>query len=390
MARPAPSRQAARAAARRAERRTAERDRRRQERARTAVRTQRATRRRYLFRKVRRWAVAAVATGLMASLWAGAPQPFRQPYIPSDAATGAYSITYSVYYLGGVRNTEQITVARPWYGKDITYRQGKIVAAELSNDQGLWDWSSNGKPGWFLLSEGRQRATSDAQPTMALNWGIDRSEAAVVGTDRVLGRPCTLVLTGEPAGQPVAAPTDSSRAELCIDRTGVPLRQVWYLDGKLAERMVATSFQPRFVPDGSTFQPTPRQPTTGKPPIQAVPLETATRQRIRPLLDPPAGFTAGPAYTTVEASPSGSGLPSFTTKEMYVGGGGTQLLELDYGAGSAPRHGIRVQLAGGHVAYLSLDLYASTLSLDVNGGASLIMYATDPSVLIRAGNRLRY
>ena len=387
MASTAPSRQAARAAGRRADRRAEERARRHEDRQRRAARTRRATVRRLRLRRARTVVLVGAAALLLALLWAGATQPYRQPYVPAAAPTTSYSVTYAVTYQGGVHNIEQVTVQRPWNGRDITWRNGKIVAAELTNDQGLWDWSANGsKPGWFLLSQGRERAVSDAQPVLPLDWGIDRGAASVVGTDRVAGRTCTRVLTGEPAGQQVAPPSGSSHAELCLDRTGVPLRQVWYLGGKLAERMVATSFQPHFVPTADTYAPNPRVPTTGKPPVVSVALTAKTRQGILPRLDPPAGFALGPAYISGEQSQT-TGMPTFTTKEMYVGPG-HQLLELDYGTGPGPHRGIPVQLAGGRVGWLSLDLYASSLSIDVNDGASLVMYATDPAVLIRAGNRL--
>ncbi|HEX5268146.1 MAG TPA: hypothetical protein VFW24_15375 [Acidimicrobiales bacterium] len=387
MARSAPSRQATRAAGRRADRRAEERARRQDERQRRAARSQRVTVRRRQFRRARMAVLVGAATFLLGALWTGAPQPFRQPYVPADEPTASYSVTYAVTYQGGVHNTEQITVQRPWNGKDITRRGGKIVAAELTNDQGLWDWSANGsRPGWFLLSQGRQRAVSDAQPVLPLDWGIDRASAAVVGTDRVAGRTCTRVLTGEPAGQQVSAPTGSSRAELCLDRTGVILRQVWYLNGKLAERMVATSFQPHFTPTADTFAPNPRLPTTGKPPVVSQAIAPDHLKGIIPRLDPPAGFSLGPAYISGQVS-GATGQPTFTTKEMYVGPG-HQLLELDYGPGPGPHRGIREQLAGGRVGWLSLDLYASSLNVDVNDGASLLMYATDPALLIRAANRL--
>ena len=372
---------------RRADRRAEERARRQEERQRRAARTRRATVRRRQLLRARTVVLVGAATLLLAALWAGEPQPFRQPYVPAVEPTTSYSVTYAVTYQGGVHNVEQVTVERPWNGKDITWRNGRIVAAELTNDQGLWDWSANGtKPGWFLLGEGRQRSVSDAQPVLALDWGIDRGSAAVVGTDRVAGRPCTRVLTGEPAGQEVAAPNGSSQAELCLDRTGVPLRQIWYLDGKLAEKMVATSFQPHFVPTADTFAPNPRMPTTGKPPIVSSEIARDHLKGITPRLDPPAGFSLGPAYISGQLSQA-TGQPTFTTKEMYLGPG-HQLLELDYGAGPGPQRGIREQLSGGRVGWLSLDLYASSLSMDVNDGASLMMFSPDPALLLRAANRL--
>lgn len=389
MARSAPSRQAARAAARRAERRAGERDRRRQDRLRQAARSQRATRRQLRLRRAPVRFLVGLVTLFLALVWSGAPEPFRQQHIPAVEPLTSYSVTYAVTYEGGVHNTEQITVQRPWYGKDVTYRGGRIVTAEMTNEQGLWDWSTNGKPGWFLLSQGLQRSESDAQPVLPLNWGIDRADAAVVGTGRVLGRPCTRVETGEPAGQPVAAPSGTSQAELCLDRTGVPLEEIWHLDGKLAEEMTAISFDPHFRPDPATFQPSPKVPTSGPPPVQAVSLTAAERTHIRPVLDPPPGFSLRTVYTSAQASNNGSGVPELTTKELYVGDGGLQVLELDYAAGGAPRSGIREQLGGGRVGYLSLDLYASALSIDIDGGASLVMYGPDPGLLLRAAKRLR-
>ena len=385
------SRQAQRADARRAERRALERERRHEERLRRADRSRRASRRRRVIRvAATRLAVAVVALSA-AVVWSGADEPTHQPRLADPVPIHSYRVTYSVTYSGGVHNVETVTVQRPGNGIDQTVRDGQVVAGQMSNPDGLWTWSTNNPPGWVLLSQGRQRPTSDAQPVWALNQGVARRAVQVVGTDVVAGRTCTVVITGQPAGQPVQPPDASSRTRLCIDRTGVPLSQVWTLDGKLAETMTATSFEPNFTVTPSTFDAQPRPP--GPAPrvaVLAAPLSEQSRAQLTPKLDPlPPGYSRLDGYISIERDGQ-TGLPSFTTKELYVQPRTGEELELDYLGSPGGRQGIPEPVAGGRVGYLALDLYACTLTVPVNDGASLVMYSPDPSVLLQAASRLRF
>ena len=385
-----PSRQAERAEARRAQRRAEERRHRQDDRARRVQRSQRVTRR----RRTRRLVLARVIVGVIALfaavVWSGATEPTHQPRLADPVALHSYQVTYAVTFSGGVHNIERITVQRPGLGEDVTYRDGQIVAGELTNPDGLWDWSTNGPGGWVLLSQGAQRSVSDAQPVWAFNLGIDRKDVAVIGSGRVAGRPCTMVLTGEPTGQPLQAPDNSSQTRFCIDRTGVPLSQVWTLDGKLAEVMTATSFQPNFQVPPGMFDAEPRPPgTPPKPPVRAVPLSDKERSGLSPQLNPPPGFNLSNQYVSFQID-TATGQPSITTKLLYADQGTGELLELDYIGAPASTKGIPEPVAGGRQGYLSLDLYSSTLSVSVIEGASLVMSSPDPNLLLQAAARLRF
>ncbi|HEV2368347.1 MAG TPA: hypothetical protein VGR90_00645 [Acidimicrobiales bacterium] len=390
MARQAPSRQSARADARRAERRAAERDRRQQERLRRAERSRRVTRR----RRQTRWLAVRVAIGIVvafaAVVWSGPDEPVHEPRIGAPVTLPAYAVTYAVTYTGGVHNVEKITVQRPYNGMDVTYRNGQIVAGEMTNSQGLWEWSTNNTPGWLLLSQGVQRSVSDVQPVLALDAGVDQNAVAVVGAGRALGRPCTMVVTGQPVGQPVQAPDPSSLTRMCLDRTGIPLTMLWTLDGKTAETMTATAFDVNPSVTPATFAADPLvQSPTGHPPVQSVALTPQQRAELHPTLDPPAGYGLADAYISFQQDAQ-TGLPTFTSKEIYVDRVRGQLLELDYNGHAASTKGATVPVAGGRTGYLSLDLYASSLEVPVNEGASLAMFSPDPSLLRQAALRLRF
>ena len=323
-------------------------------------------------------------------VWSGADLPTRQPRLAAPVPLRSYQVTYAVTFSGGVHNIEQITVQRPGNGMDVTYRGGRVVAGELTNSTGLWDWSTNGAPGWMQIAQGAERAVSDAQPVAALNVGIGQASVAVIGTSRVAGRPCTVVVTGEPAGQPLQPPDKSTQTTICVDRTGVPLSERWMLNGKLGEQMTATSFIPDFAVTASTFDAQPRPPgPPSTPPVQSVPLTASSRSHMSPILDPPSGYALSAGYVSVEQD-SQTGLPSFTTKELYENARTGGLLELDYLGTPAGTSGIPETLPGGRRAYLTLDFYSCTLAMTVNGGASIVIAAPDPNLLLQAAAHLHF
>jgi hypothetical protein len=331
-----------------------------------------------------RAAAVVVVLGLCL-LWAGGTRPVSERFLSPQVPLHAYRVVYRVNYGMGVVNEEVHVVSRPYDGLFLTRRGGRVLGGELTNAHGSYVYETNGTGGWALVDPGKTRATGDVQATDALNLAIERGDAVVLGTRRILGRRCTVVLTGHPAGEPIAAPTPSSRVVLCVDRTGVLLAERWQLDGKLAEDMRAIAFDPRFRPTSSTFAPSPRSPTKQPPLVAVTPVSAAQAAKLKPRLRPPSGFRFDGGHTSLQTL---AGSLDVKTTLFYVGDGGLELLEVQYEQGPASHFGIPVTVAGGHRGYLQVELYDSTLSIDTGPGSSIALEGADPRLLVAAANRL--
>lgn len=317
----------------------------------------------------------------------GTPAGDRGRLLPPATPLSSYRVTYRVTFSGGNTVDEEVTVGRPHLGMDVTRRDGAVVSGEVSNAAGLWVFSnpSSGTPGWSLLEPGLHRAVSDVQPVAAINRAVREGKATVGGTSTVAGRTCRLVVTGQPVGQPLGAPSASSRVTLCIDATGIPLSESWRLNGRSAIEEVATSFDPGFSPTAGTFSPTPVIPVAA--PATVVPLDPSRAAGLVPPPDPPPGYRLEAGLILVSTSPV-TGMPTSATKVFFTGPGpGAQLVELDYQEGSVTPQGAVVDLGGGHRGYLALGYSTCSLSFDTASGASVVAYSPDPAVLEAAGRR---
>ncbi|HZU71287.1 MAG TPA: hypothetical protein VE990_00820 [Acidimicrobiales bacterium] len=362
----------------------------RRERARRAARARKAAERRRRARSIVPRLLMAAATFGLGLLWTGAPEPSSEVGLPeATVALSHYRIDYLIRYLGGVINTETHVVSRPYLGLDESFKGGRLTAGQISNRSGLWTWATGPPAGWDLLSGAQQVAVSDASPEAAVDFAIGRGLAAVVGRAAVLGRPCSVVLTGQPLGESIDAPSGSSTVRLCIDRsTGAVLSEVWRLNGKLAEDMEATRFDPEYPTSLATFDPSPRLPPRSAPPIVAVPLTGRERQGLHPVLSVPAGYHLD--HSLLSASPSPSGGPgSYTSTLLYSDRSG-RVLEADYVESPADTTGLRVGLPGGRTGYLRLDYYLSSLSIGTSSIGSVVLRGSDPDQLIALARQLRW
>jgi hypothetical protein len=363
----------------------------RRERARRAAKSRRAAERRRALRGLLPRLGLAVASLGMCLLWTGPPEPSHEQLLTAPAGNLVrYLIDYRVQYLGGVVNTEHHVVSRPTLGLDETFKSGRLTGGQLSNQDGLWTWATGPPSGWDLLSSAPQVAVSDPDPVPAINYAIQRGLAAVVGTGRVLGRACSVVLTGQPLGESIAAPGSGGVVRFCIDdRTGAVLAEDWHLDGKLAERLTAIRFDPAYRPPPGTFSPEPRlQATSTPPPIVAAPLTPAQRKALHPGFVPPTGYHFLRAVVAAEAGPGG-GPQTFTSSLLFANPAG-RVLEVDYAPGAADRSGIPTSIGSGRTGYLRLDYYLSAFSVSTSPSASVVIRGSDPDLLVAVGRQLRW
>jgi len=307
------------------------------------------------------------------------PPPVTEP--------SAYHVVYAITAPGAAVRQETRDVSRPYDGRTLVVdASGNPTQGSLTNSSGSFLFV-NGK--WARITSGRHRAAGAESPVPALRAGIRRGLARVVGSATVLGRPCTMVRTRTPPGSPLAAPTATDFADLCLDRTtGVMLREQWTVKGRLTETRVAVAFAT--TAPASLFAATPAGPDlgaqySGQP---GVPHDTRLPiGQIPPLpvrITPPSGYHLDAAQLENVVAPTGA--PQSTVVEHLVGPAG-DLLDVEVGDVSPSGPGVAVHLPGSRTGKMTYDLTASQLVFEV-GSTSVMLTGTDPQLLIRASSGL--
>ena len=296
----------------------------------------------------------------------------------------AYHVAYDVLTPGAATHREVRDVQRPYDGRTLSYDvNGKPMQGSLTTRTGSYLWVNGA---WAHITDGAHRAAGDESPVPALRGAVAHGLARVRGTASVLGRRCTVVRTRNPVGSAVQAPTSTDHADLCLDKaTGIILREVWTLRGKLVQTRVAVELSTA-TPSPATFDPLPAGPDLGAQysAQPGVPHDTVLPVGHLPALpvtfQPPAGYHLDTA--DLENVVATSGAPQSVVVEHYVGPD-QDLLDVEVGDVSATGATVPLRLADGRTARMAYDLTASQLLLDV-GGAHVMLVGTDPALLARA------
>jgi len=292
----------------------------------------------------------------------------------------AYTLTYRVTSPSAPVLIEDRVIKRPFFGRYLGHHtDGTITTGAITNSTGAYGWLTGPPAGWALIEGGTRRATADQHVGATLRAALHYHLAEIRGERRLLGRPCTVVRTGGPIGRPLTAPTQSDHADLCVDRTGIALEEVWLRGGRLVRRRQATAFNPSAVIDDESFQANPY--IGGISQGQAPTVRELTATDVAGLvlhLDPPPGLhEAGGSVTTV-SSPFGP----ITTVQLHFANA-SNLLDLSQTAhppGAPPPAGLRVPLGQLGTGYLTLDLTASYLDIPV-GNNVIRLEGADPTLL---------
>jgi hypothetical protein len=377
----------------RAVRRAEERARQRAERRR---RTEVSEQRKRRFRRVLRWTGRSLAVGGAAAvvvvaivLAVGAVRDALAPgpgSLPPITPAHAYKIDYRIVFQpGNVVRQEEDVVERPFHSIQLSRTDtGKLNTGELTNDQGLFFYHD--PKGWTLIDPDPQRAANDPDPAAALTMALKHGIARVLKTDTLLGRPCSLVRVGSPLGQPLTkGPTGSNHVDLCLDRTGVILSYAWTLNGKLAQSMTATSFDPDPTITATTFAPQPG-PVSASAPVKGVPLSEGSRAKLTPRFQPPPGLVYHGGWVRVETLGQSF---QVTTSLLYLRGS-DELIQIDYSSGGSTHPGTAFSLSGGHTAYLQLQLDHSTVYVPEGQDATITITGTDIALLTDVARRLQF
>ena len=194
--------------------------------------------------------------------------------VPTALPVGSYRVTYRIHELDRVRE-ERVVVRRPCESRRTSMRDEVTVSGTLTNRQGLWHWALGPEGGWQLIDAGQRRAAADARPLEALPPLVEAGLVTIEGSASVAGGRCQVVRIREPIGSPATkAPTERDYVELCLDRSGVMLRERWVIDGRTVRHQEATELSLDPPLDGHDFEAVPTAATkapslTGKQLVEA-------------------------------------------------------------------------------------------------------------------------
>ena len=300
--------------------------------------------------------------------------------LPDEEFVSSYRLVYSVTESGTGERSEERLVQRPYWSRVVSERGGTVLTGTITNDAGRWLFLSEAE-GWQLRDERKQRPPDDVRAIEALEAAAEDGRAMRRGTDVVAGRTCTIVRTGGPLGDPLKKPTADEHADLCVDRTGVVLREEWRLDGRVARLMVATTFEPGVSLDAGDFRPSPEpaprsDDTPGVIEVRTLVPSDAPPVEVRGV----DGYRADGPVVAVERNVGGFGI-EVTYSQSFVVGDRLVVAEQGETPGQFVPRGARVDLGNGVTGHLDLGLNASALLILVGDGDYVRLRGAELDVL---------
>jgi hypothetical protein len=261
-------------------------------------------------RRIARFVVIGVVVVLAAVAIGAYATRYRDPAAPAAPLPG-YHITYEVADLQS--NTppsrRELNVRRPFSLRDETFDQdGKRESATISTADHVY-LQQNDK----LLDAGQSApslSNGDFQFSVALPILRDHGLAERRGTETIAGRACTVYRISGALGQDYKKPTDADHADVCVDRDGLVLKELWTIGGKDVRRTTATAVDTT-IPDSAVFSIGDQQPE--KLPAAAISQLAASIPLDKPPVDgsaywqadhPPWGFkhTARVRTTNIQSN----------------------------------------------------------------------------------------
>lgn len=333
---------------------------------------------------------ASLAEGPLGS----SPRPAQfqslQQRIPSS-----YKVVYLVTEPGAPTQYDVREISRPYDGVELTKTtKGVITTGVVSNGTAAYVFVSSPKPHWSELEGGTNRATGDQNPIPALQAGIKYGLDRVIGSGEVLGRPCTVVRTGQPIGSSMTAPTKSAYTDMCLDdSTGMILREIWVYNGKFVRERQAVQLDlaPHFA--RGTFSVASSGPAVPAGQNGSTITSTLGPAQIAALpawLPAPMGYRLDGVFDQTQyEDPTGSGTPSPLTEIVAHFVQGPNLIDLKEGnVAPAPAGSIPVSIGHGLRGALTIDMSASYVTTHLPSGLTVRIEGTDIPLLIKAARSL--
>lgn len=266
-------------------------------------------------------------------------------------------------------------MTRPYLGRVDQYRTtGERIGSTITNEKGLYIYSQ-GQKGYFLADAGRHLPPADFRPLEALRFGEELGVVERVRTERVIGRPCVTGRTRDAAG--VGA--GMRRAEggevedLCVDGTGIVLREATYLGGVRARLVTVTQLDLDLDLPAAIFDPSPvvESPEIPGSVSAEVPVSEITGTAYY-RLDPASGFRLDGASARATALQAGSA--STVVSTAYSRGADlVELLQQRGGEAPWPPDGTPTVSALGE-ARLASGLLGNELRIRVSEGGGADLY----------------
>lgn len=161
-----------------------------------------------------------------------------------DAPRRSYTVEYDRESLAGnERQTthETLRVSRPFRSRvDATTADG-VRAFTRRSALGKYENESSTNDRGVLVTP-PALAAGDLRPEIALPAAVAAGLVELAGRRRVLGRECQVYRAGAPlsSGEIVAYRAGATEwTESCLDRDGLLLEELWWLDGLPVERLIA-------------------------------------------------------------------------------------------------------------------------------------------------------
>ena len=173
------------------------------------------------------------------------------PLLPDEAAT-TFSIVYvltdtatdNVNY-----SNEEVQVRRPFDARVVT-RDGKEPGKGRVRGQRVSSLTKlamrGADDGWTIFEIPPALATADVRFGAALDQALADGDVAVRERRRIEGRECQVFRAGSSLQAGILTPYQpgaSTFADVCVDREGLVLEEVWTIDGKRVQRKLAVEVQ---------------------------------------------------------------------------------------------------------------------------------------------------
>lgn len=332
------------------------------------------------------------------------PDPVPVEELLADAYTedapASYRITYSVVE-NELPREETWTVRRPYESMVVSTRDGAITTATATTLEALWTYLAD-REGWLNIQPELHRAAFDLRPRTAMGPLVALGLAEPAGEAEYLGRPCQVFRTGQPTGSSEpTAPSDAETTELCVDASGLILREVWRLNGSLVTDRTATALELEPAIEDGFFTPSPEiedadefASLLGQIAVKA---DAETEARLQTDITVPDGYRID--STILRAGVPGQGAPSSSEIIRFVSDG-VNLIEY----AEAYTDG-RVELGGGAAVPLAFDDQApgpdgfdevwfapgirqSAVRVRLSDSAFAELRGTDPALLIEVARTM--
>lgn len=212
-------------------------------------------------------------------------------------APTTYELTYHVERYDQTRiqeSTETLTVRRPFDSRLVTVIDGKEVGRRGSRFGTLVLSTGQGPKG---LVSPPSPGTGDLHLEAALPEAVEKGWAEVRERRKVAGQVCQVYRVGSTVASGELVPNGTKPKEssdVCVDRTGLLLEEVWSKDGHPLQRRVATKRRIGLPLDDADFTSngeTPLSIDQGNGFLRRVDPASAWEGTVYRIPEPPAGFT---------------------------------------------------------------------------------------------------